>query len=283
LENKTTILIAVLVTAAVCIAGSYAAFSGTGNDNQNVSITVTGSTTVQPLMVEFQEEFEQHSNMIINVTGGGSGAGVSSAQNGTADIGMLSRDLKSSETGLIPVVIARDGVVILTDKNAGITNMTLEQLAKIYSGEYTNWSQVGGSNLPINPIIREEGSGTRDCIDTLMATVSGFNTDKFNRYSTQASTGAMLTQVKNVSGAIGYVNLGSLSEIGGSVSAVSVGGVKATPESVLDGTYELSRNLILVTKGDPDDNTAFFLNWILSKQGQAIVEEEGFVPIGPTA
>ncbi|MDR3074429.1 MAG: phosphate ABC transporter substrate-binding protein [Candidatus Methanoplasma sp.] len=280
MENKTTILIAVLVTAVICIAGTYVAVGGTGEKNSGAAITVTGSTTVQPLMVEFQEEFDRYSDMVINVTGGGSGAGVSAAQNGTADIGMLSRDLKPSETGLTPVIIAKDGVIVVVDRDAGITDMTLEQLAKIYSGQYSNWKQIGGSDMPINPIIREEGSGTRDCIDTLMATVPGFSTDNFNKYSTQASTGAMLSQIKNVNGAIGYVNLGSLSDAdGSSVTAVSMDGVKATPESVLDGSYELSRNLILVTKGEPGGSAAFFINWILSKQGQAIVEDKGFVPV----
>lgn len=276
MDEKVKILIAVLVTAIVCVAGTYVAVGGEDKD----SITITGSTTVQPLMAGFQEEFEQYANIQMNITGGGSGAGVTAAQNGSADIGMLSRDLKSSETGLTATVIAMDGVVILVDKDSGVSDLTVEQLAKIYSGEYKNWSDVGGSNLEIKPIIREEGSGTRDCLDTILSGVPGFSKDNYSGYSTQASTGAMIAQVKSVSGSIGYANLGSISSIDSSeTTIVSIDGVKATSKNVQDGVYELSRNLILVTKGEPAGSAAFLINWILSEQGQSIVESKGFVSV----
>lgn len=277
LENKTQMLIAVVVTAIICIAGTYVI---AGGEEKHETITITGSTTVQPLMTELQEEFQQYSNITMNIAGGGSGAGATAAMNGTADIGMLSRDLKSSETGLVATVIALDGVIILTDKNAGITDMTLEQLAKIFSGEITNWKQVGGADMAINPIIREDGSGTRDCLDTILGTVPGFNTDNYSKYSTQASTGAMIAQVQSVKGSIGYANLGAISGIDSSkVSISSVEGVEATAENVQNGTYEISRNLILVTKGEPSGCVEFLMIWILSEQGQKIVEAKGFVPI----
>ena len=280
MENKTTMIIAVFVTAIVCIAGTYVLVGGSDGKNTNESITITGSTTVQPLMAEFQEEFENYSDLVLNITGGGSGAGVTAAQNGTADIGMLSRDLKSSETGLTPTTIAKDGVVMLVDKNSGVKELSIEQLAKIYSGEYTNWNQVGGSDLSINPIIREDGSGTRECLDTILKTVPGFNTDNYNKYSTQASTGAMLIQVQSVKGAIGYANLGSVSSIDTSKNNIlTINGVDATADNVRNGTYELSRNLVLVTKGEPKGSVEFFINWIMSPQGQSIVDAKGFVSL----
>ena len=281
LENNTKMILAVLVTAIVCIAGTFVvAGNGNGGENNSSTVTVAGSTTVQPLMVEFQEEFEKYSNMKLSVTGGGSGAGVETVKNGIAEIGMLSRDLKSTEAGH-PTIIAKDGVVILVHTGANVSNLTLEQIAKIYSGEYTNWNQVGGANLKINPIIREEGSGTRDCLDTILATVPGFNTNAYNKYPTQSSTGSMLTQIQNVSGSIGYVNLGVLSSVDKSkTAAVTVDGVEVTSENVINGTYEISRNLILITKdAQPSGEIQFFLNWILSEQGQKIVEDEGFVSI----
>jgi phosphate transport system substrate-binding protein len=129
-------------------------------------------------------------------------------------------------------------------------------------------------------VIREEGSGTRDCLDTALAAISGFNTDKFNTYSTQASTGAMVLQVQSVAGAIGYVNLGSMSDLDTSkVSVISLNGVAPSPETTVDGTYALSRNLVLITKGERSGAVAFFLNWILSEQGQKMVADFGFVPV----
>ena len=274
-----TMILAVAITAVVCIAGTAMVIGGNGN-NDHKTITVAGSTTVQPLMVDFQEEYEKYTNARLNVAGGGSGAGVEAVKNGTADIGMLSRDLKSTEEGH-KTVIAKDGVVMIVDKKANVTNLTLEQIASIYKGDTTNWNQVGGANLGIKPIIREEGSGTRDCLDSILATVPGFNTDKYDTYSTQSSTGAMLTQVGQVNGSIGYVNLGVVGSIDTTkITAVNVNGVKATPEHVVDGTYKISRELILITKNaSPSADIQFFLNWILSTQGQKIVEQAGFVPL----
>ena len=272
-------ILVVMVTAVVCIAATATVMGSNDGKANSAVITVAGSTTVQPLMVEFQEEYEKYANAKLTVTGGGSGAGVETVKNGIADIGMLSRDLKSTESGH-PTIIAKDGVVILVNVDAGVTKLTLEQIAKIYAGEYTNWNQVGGNNLKINPIIREEGSGTRDCLDTILASVSGFNTNNYTSYSTQSSTGSMMTQARMVSGSIGYVNLGVLDSIDSRTVAVTVDNVKATPENVINGTYKISRNLILITKDvNPSGDIQFFINWILSEQGQKIVAAEGFVPI----
>jgi len=279
LETKTKMILVVMVTAVVCIAATATVMGSNDGKANSAVITVAGSTTVQPLMVEFQEEYEKYANAKLTVTGGGSGAGVETVKNGIADIGMLSRDLKSTESGH-PTIIAKDGVVILVNVDAGVTKLTLEQIAKIYAGEYTNWNQVGGNNLKINPIIREEGSGTRDCLDTILASVSGFNTNNYTSYSTQSSTGSMMTQARMVSGSIGYVNLGVLDSIDSRTVAVTVDNVKATPENVINGTYKISRNLILITKdANPSGDIQFFINWILSEQGQKIVAAEGFVPI----
>jgi len=279
LETKTKMILVVMVTAVVCIAATATVMGSNDGKANSAVITVAGSTTVQPLMVEFQEEYEKYANAKLTVTGGGSGAGVETVKNGIADIGMLSRDLKSTESGH-PTIIAKDGVVILVNVDAGVTKLTLEQIAKIYAGEYTNWNQVGGNNLKINPIIREEGSGTRDCLDTILASVSGFNTNNYTSYSTQSSTGSMMTQARMVSGSIGYVNLGVLDSIDSRTVAVTVDNVKATPENVINGTYKISRNLILITKdANPSGDIQFFINWILSEQGQKIIAAEGFVPI----
>lgn len=182
------------------------------------TLNVAGSTTVQPMMVKFVEAYEaKYPGVTINVTGGGSGAGATAAINGTADIGMLSRDLKSSESALTATTIAKDGVVIVVDKAAGVTDLTTNQIARIFNGEYTNWNQVGGNDLNIAPIIREDGSGTRETFDTKMADSLGITVSEFGQnmmgYSATNSTGAMLALCKSIGGSIGYVNLGSLSEL----------------------------------------------------------------------
>lgn len=182
------------------------------------TIRVAGSTTVQPMMVKFVEAYQaKNRGVTIEVTGGGSGAGATGVINGTADIGMLSRDLKSSESALNKIEIAKDGVILAVDKASGITDLTVEEIAKIYNGEFTNWSQVGGNDLKIAPIIREDGSGTRETFDTKMSAALGIDVDNFafnmQRYSTTNSTGAMLVLCKSNGGSIGYVNLGSISDL----------------------------------------------------------------------
>lgn len=197
--------------------GEYTAMSPAPSGTLNVA----GSTTVQPMMVKFVEAYEaKYPGVEINVTGGGSGAGATAAINGTADIGMLSRDLKSSspsESALTATTIAKDGVIIVVDKAAGVTDLTTNQIAKIFNGEYTNWNQVGGNDLNIAPIIREDGSGTRETFDTKMVESLGITVSEFGQnmmgYSATNSTGAMLALCKSIGGSIGYVNLGSLSEL----------------------------------------------------------------------
>jgi phosphate transport system substrate-binding protein len=287
LANKTIIAVAVLILAVVCIAGAYVIFNN-GDSKESVTINAAGSTTVEPLMVGFQEEYEkQHKNVSINVSAAGSGTAAPALRNGTAHIGMLSRELNASESDLRPIVIAGDCVVIIVDKRAGVTNLSLEQLAKIYKGDYKNWKEVGGNDLAISPIIRESTSGTRTCIDEAMAGVLKVSvTDlsvNYSKYSTQGSTGAMQTQVKNVQGSIGYVNLGNIPSLDSATQVVSINGVMPSKTSALDGTYKVSRNLLLATIGEPTGEIKAFLDWILSPKGQKIVEKEGFVPVGPTS
>ncbi|MFA6803113.1 MAG: phosphate ABC transporter substrate-binding protein [Candidatus Methanomethylophilaceae archaeon] len=270
---------AVLLTAVVCIAGTYTLTANNENSG-NSDLTVTGSTTIQPVMSLFQEEFEKYASVTMNVTGGGSGAGATAAINGTANIGMLSRDLKASEisSGLVSHVIAMDGVVVIVSSNVGVTDLTLEQLEQIYDGEITNWEDVGGIDLTIAVIAREEGSGTRDCFDTAMKTVDS-SFEMKDDVATYNSTGGVTSAVNSTPGSIGYVNLNAAENLSSNTRAISVNGVTATSGTVIDGSYEISRNLILATKGEATGMTAFFLNWVLSEEGQDIIEKAGFVRI----
>jgi phosphate transport system substrate-binding protein len=279
LNEKRKMITAVLLTAVVCIAGTYSLTSNSGS-SEDSDLTVTGSTTIQPMMSLFQEEFEKYASVTMNVTGGGSGAGATAAINGTADIGMLSRDLKSSEisSGLVAHVIAMDGVVIIVNSDVGVTDLTLEQLAKIYDGEITNWKDVGGMDLTIAVVAREDGSGTRECFETTMKTVDSSFVMK-NDVATYNSTGGVTSAVNSTPGSIGYVNLNAVEHLSNNTKAISVDGIAATSATVTDGSYEISRNLILVTKGEATGMAAFFLNWVISEDGQKIVEDAGFVRI----
>jgi phosphate transport system substrate-binding protein len=283
LKSWLKISVAVLVTAMICIP---VAATVIGSDTK--TLNVAGSTTVQPLMMELQKDFERYANVQMFVTGGGSGVGISSTLNGVADIGMLSRDLRANEGGgaLKSHIIAMDAVVVIVNSSAGIDDLSMDSLVGIYSGAITNWSGggIGGANIPIAVIAREEGSGTRDCFDAaLKAHDSSFKIKETDINSVN-STGAVISAVENIPGSIGYINLDVSQKLhSDGITKVSVEGRTASSATVLSvdpsEKYGISRNLILVTNGDPEEMIKFFIEWILSTDGQDIVEKEGFVRI----
>ncbi|KQM10477.1 hypothetical protein AOA81_02960 [Methanomassiliicoccales archaeon RumEn M2] len=265
----------------ICITGTYVAVGGSdGDDSSGTTLSVAGSTTVFPLMGLYQESYEKYTNVTLEVTGNGSGAGANAVINGTADIGMLSRDLKQAEidAGLKSTIIAKDGVAVIVGSGAGVTDLTLEQIAKIFSGDITNWSDVGGTAGTIAVTVRDAESGTRDCFDTVMkAAYSSYAIpDSANEVG---GSGAMVATVNGNATAIGYVSLGYLGQLT-SGSAVKVEGVDATPANVLNESYQIQRNLILATMGDPSGAVQNFFNWILGPQGQQIAAKKDFVPVG---
>ena len=268
---------AVLITAMICVPVAATVF---GDDTE--TLNVAGSTTVQPLMIELQKEFEKFANVNMNVTGGGSGVGVSSTLNGVADIGMLSRNLKTGEGDgkLVSHTIALDAVVVIVNRSAGLPvtggvyDLTIGQIAKIYSGEFTRWSDLGGADIPIAVIAREEGSGTRDCFDSaLKVKVKEKDVMLLN------NTNAVLTAVNDINGAIGYVNFNVSGGLQSNTVKVIVNGIEATAGTISDKTYPISRELILVTNGTEAGMAKFFIDWVLSKDGQDIVENAGFVRV----
>ena len=198
----------------IAVDSSAPAYESTIDDKTSYSITIQGSTTVNPIMMAVEEEYEKiHPNVRISITANGSGTGAAAAIDGTADIGMLSRDLKTSETdaGLVPTVIGKDGIAIIVNKSVtGIDNLTLDQIAKIYDGTYTNWNQLGGVDHAIDVCGRESSSGTRGAFEELLSgKVAGFSsssvTDKMVEF---ASNNALLTHIETTDYSIGYVSLG---------------------------------------------------------------------------
>lgn len=236
------------------------------------AIIVVGSTSVQPYAEILAEEYMVlHPGAEIDIQGGGSAAGITAAQSGTADIGMSSRALNDGEKSLWHVEIARDGLAVIVNPSNPIQNLTLNQIRDIYAATITDWSQVGGPKSKVHVIAREEGSGTRSAFADL---VMG-KTEITPRAIVQDSNGAVRQLVKDDPNAIGFISLGLVNE---TVKALHLGGVAATRENVMNGSYNLSRPFLLITRGQPTGLTKQFIDFTLSPEGQKLLSNEGLIP-----
>jgi phosphate transport system substrate-binding protein len=234
------------------------------------SISTGGSTTVQPLSETLSNAFmEIFPDVDITVTGGGSSVGVSSAANGTLDIGAASRELKESEEslGLVVSVLAYDGIAIVTHSSQTVTELTMEQVKQIFAGEITNWNEVGGASEDIVVVAREEGSGTRSAFEELVMGEALITDEAI----LQGSNGALKTTVAGNARAIGFLSMGYLDS---SVAALSIDGVEGTEENAKNGSYPIVRPLIYVTLGEPEGITKKYIDFCLGIAGQAIVAED---------
>lgn len=249
-----------------------------GADSLAGEITVVGSTTVQPVAEVLAGAFEElHPGCTITVQGGGSSVGVTSAGQGAADIGSVSRDISPEEfaefPGLVVHTIARDGIAVVVDPGVPVDGLTLDQVRGIFSGSIVNWSSVGGPDMPVVVVSREEGSGTRGAFEELML---GEGIQITSGAILQASNGAILTTVSGTPGAVGYLSFGYLDP---TVKALSVDGVAPTPVNAANGSYPAVRPLNLVTGGDPDELARAWIDFIYSADGQAIVVEQGYLSV----
>ena len=278
MEGKNIGILAVVVV--VILIGAYAAgFFGGGQEIETLS--VTGSTTVLPIVQKTAEKYmDLHSTVNILVSGGGSSVGVKSAGEGTADIGMASREMKDEEkTGypdVKPIVVARDGIALIVHPSNPVSSLPVEEIKGIYKGTYTNWSELGGDDMEIVVVGRDSASGTREFFWTEVMDKEDFVATMLEKNS----NGAVKQTVSQTPGAIGYVGLGYIDE---TVKAVKVreGSRETEPtvENVKNGSYPISRSLYLLVKGEPTGLAKDFIDFILSEEGQSIVEEEGFVPV----
>ena len=264
-------LVALLVAATVFGAGC----TSTSNTASG-KLQVAGSTSVQPHAEVLAKAFQQNNSGIqVYVQGGGSSAGIQAVGTGIAAIGMSSREVKASEMTkyptLEPVAIAVDGIAIIVSPKNTVSNLTMNQTRDIFTGNITNWNQLGGSDAKINVVNREEGSGTRDGVQTIV-----LNGGNFSGGVVQSSTGAVKTTVSQDANAIGYI---SSAEVDSSVKAVSIDGTAPTYDNIANRTYKIQRDLFFVTKGDPSGLASQFLNFTLSPSGQALLKEDGLVPI----
>jgi phosphate transport system substrate-binding protein len=234
-------------------------------------IILAGSTSVQPFAEALAEKYMKlHAGITIDVQGGGSSAGVMSAQTNTADIGMSSRDLKGDEKKMWYVEIARDGLAVIVHPSNAILNLTLAQARDIYAGSITNWSQLGGKNAEIHVISREEGSGTRSAFESLVMNKLGIT----NRAIIQDSNGAVRQLVGDDPNAIGFISLGLVND---KVKALELDGIQATRANVLNGTYNLSRPFLFITSVPPTGQVKDFIDFVLSPDGKKLLDTEGLV------
>ncbi|MCD4842149.1 MAG: phosphate ABC transporter substrate-binding protein [Methanosarcinales archaeon] len=284
--KRTNILILMLAVISMSLLMSGCTDNTAGTDNTltddtltNVKLQIAGSTTVLPVAEECARVFmEKHPGSRIFVSGGGSSHGVQAVADGTVDIGCASRDLKSSETDahrdLVTHAVAKDGVAVIVHQSNPVTDLTIEQLQGIYTGTITNWKDVGGTDSEIMVVTREEGSGTRDCFE--QAVMKPIKAEITDHGIIQDSNGKTRTTVAGSAQAIGFLSLGYVND---EVKAVRLDGIMPSEESIVDGSYAISRALWMITNGNPDSSEQAFLDFVLGYGGQKIVENVHFIPV----
>ena len=249
-----------------------------GDTQLSGSVVTLGSTSMEKVMGTLAEQFMlDNSGVTVSVEGGGSGAGVEAASNGTADLGLASRALKDEEkaSGLTETVLALDGIAVIVNAENPVKDLTVEQIASIFTGETANWSGVGGSDLEIACYGREAGSGTRDGFESITDTK-----DACVLSQELTSTGAVIEAVRSNPQALGYASLSAVEGQEG-ITVLTVGGVACTEETVLDGTYAIQRPFVLVTK-DGQTLTApaqAFYDFATSTAANDLIKAAGAVPV----
>ena len=241
----------------------------------NGTIKLAGSTSMEKLCEAMSESFmERNPGVTVTVEYTGSGAGLESLAAGSVDIGNASRGLKDEEkaSGAVENIVAIDGIAVITNKSCSIKDVTSKDLAKIYTGEITDWAELGGEEQPIIVIGREAGSGTRDAFEELLEVKDGCV------YAQELdSTGAVLAKVATTPGAIGYV---SLDVVDDTVSGLKIDGVEPTEEEILAGNYMLQRPFVMATKGEMSGQNELvqaWFNYINSDDGKEVIKQVGLI------
>lgn len=242
---------------------------------QNATVSTDGSTSMEKVIGYLSESYmEENKNVKVTYNPTGSGAGIQAVSEGRCDIGLSSRDLKDDEkTTLDQTVVAIDGIAIVVNPENKIKDLSVEQIGKIYTGEITNWKDVGGDDKPIVLIGREAASGTRDGFESITDTK-----DKCKYNQELTSTGDVIQTVSSNPNAIGYASLAAIKD---TVKALSVENVKPSKDTIQNKTYKIQRDFVLVTKKDTklSDAAQKFFDFATSKEADALIEKAGAIPV----
>lgn len=274
----------IIITAVLTlIAGAFTGCGGNSPDKKDTggkadnsqTVATDGSTSMEKVIGFLSEAYmEEHENIKLTYNPTGSSSGIQAAAEGRCDIGLASRDLKDEEkTDLTETIVAIDGIGIIVHPENPITDLTIAQIGKIYTGEITNWKEVGGDDSPIVCIGREAASGTRDGFEEVTDTKDSC------KYSQElTSTGDVVQTVSGNPNAIGYASVASVND---SVSLVNVEGVAPTTETIQNGEYKVQRNFVFVTKKDTPLSKAAqeFFDFATSPQADSLITEAGAVPV----
>ncbi len=259
--------------ACMLIAGVVVLFSACGRGRGGADLILAGSTSIQPFADKWAEVYaERKGGCSVNVQGGGSSAGIQACRSGACQIGMSSRDLKPDEKDLTEIVVARDGLAVIVHPANPASGLTLNQVRDIFSGVIRSWGVLGGPDREITVVTREEGSGTRGAFQELV-----MKTTRIYRGAiVQDSNGTVREIVAHDPWSVGYISLGL---VDARVRALPLDGVTATDAHIEDGSYKLVRPFLFLTKGPLEGACRDFIDFVLSPEGQALVREEGLIPI----
>ena len=268
--KKTIAILLSLVMAVslLTVAASAEKLSGT--------VATNGSTSMEKVIGILSEQFmEDNDKVTITYDATGSGTGIEAVATGTCDIGLASRNLKDAEVekGLAATTLALDGIAVIVNENCPVDDLTVEQIAAIFTGEVTDWADFGGKG-DIACIGREAGSGTRDGFESITKT-----TDKCVLAQELTSTGAVIAAVKSSENAIGYASYAAVEGQEG-IKVLTVEGVECTAENIVDGSYVVQRpfNLVTLAEGELSEAAQAFFDYMLSEDAAELITMAGAVP-----
>ena len=280
MKKIIALVLTALLTLSLVACGSESKTDDTKTDDQPAALTGTvstdGSTSMEKVIGALSESFmAQNSGVTVNYNPTGSGSGITAVQEGTCDIGLSSRALKDEEksAGLKETVLAYDGIAIIVHPDNPVSDLSVEQLAKLYTGEITNWKDVGGNDAEVVLIGREAASGTRDGFESITGTK-----DKCQYRQELTSTGDVITAVSQNPDAIGYASLAAVKD---SVKALNVDGVTPSEATVKDGSYKVQRPFVLVTMAGKELSPAAqaFFDYAISSDAASIIAKAGAVAV----
>lgn len=289
--QRTILLVSLLFSS--CSFNPDAQGTGNSQSNKNIYIENKGSDTIVNLALAWAEKYQTvNPSVRISVTGGGSGTGIAALINNSVDVANASRKIKPKEienaqaNGIEPfeIVIARDAIAIIVNPDNPVDYLTMEQISAIYSGEFTNWKEVGGEDRPIVRLSRETNSGTHIYFLEQVLRLGDKNSDLLFSTNTLLlpSSEGIIKEVSQNPNAIGYDGLGYVTKEVKVIAVAQHEGGKyylPSPETVNSGEYPIARDLYMYTNGEPQGPLKEYLEWIRSPEAQKIVADLGFVPI----